>query len=98
MIDRYIANLPAHDNHPGATFGWSEDSQPSFTRGVEVAQAWLDDPNSGWLWTNLLLERQRLPPGPQRHAFELGFLSRIHQRLCSPLGGSHLARRTALRL
>ncbi|TRO35684.1 hypothetical protein EQ831_17020 [Pseudomonas sp. ALS1279] len=40
----------------------------------------------------------RYPPGAQRHAFELGFLSRIHQRLCSPLGGGHQALRTELRL
>lgn len=98
MSDQHLAYLPAHDNHPGAAFSWSEDSQPNFTRGVEMTQAWLDDPNSGWLWTNLLLERQRLSLGPQRHAFELVFLSRIHQRLCPPLGGSHLARRTALKL
>ncbi|WP_454255667.1 LasR-specific antiactivator QslA [Pseudomonas sp. Marseille-Q8238] len=45
-----------------------------------------------------LLERQLFPPGAQRHAFELAFLSRIHQRLCSPIGGGHLARRTELQL
>ncbi|HEY1029864.1 MAG TPA: hypothetical protein VGE28_19805 [Pseudomonas sp.] len=32
------------------------------------------------------------------HAFELGVLSRIHQRLCSPFGGGHLARSTELKL
>ncbi|KJU77249.1 hypothetical protein N619_32320 [Ectopseudomonas oleovorans] len=55
-------------------------------------------PSERWLWANLLLERQLFPPGAQRHAFELGFLSRIHQRLCSPLGGEHQARRTELQL
>lgn len=98
MAERHVTHLPAHDGHPGAAFGWSEDSQSSFSRGVEMAQAWLDDANSGWLWANLLLERQLFLPGAQRHAFELGFLSRIHQRLCSPPGGGHQALRTELQL
>nr|WP_059391777.1 LasR-specific antiactivator QslA [Pseudomonas toyotomiensis] len=98
MAERHITHLPAHDGHPGAKFGWNEQSQASFIHGVQQAQAWLDDANSGWLWANLLLERQLFPPGAQRHAFELGFLSRIHQRLCSPLGGEHQARRTELQL
>jgi len=100
MIERlqHFAYLPAHDGHQAATFGLSATCQASFTHGVHQAQAWLDDGNSGWLWTGLLLERQQFPAGAQRHAFELGFLSRIHQRLCSPLGGGHLARRTELRL
>ena len=95
MIERqqHFAYLPAHDGHQAATFGLSANCQASFTHGVHQAQAWLDDSNSGWLWTGLLLERQQFPAGAQRHAFELGFLSRIHQRLCSPLGGGHLARR-----
>ncbi len=95
---RYLTRLSAHDGHPGAEFGWNEQNQESFLHGVQQAQAWLDDANSGWLWANLLLERQLFPPGAQRHAFELGFLSRIHQRLCSPLGGGHQARRTELQL
>lgn len=98
MAERHITHLPTHDGHPGAAFGWNEQSQASFIHGVQQAQAWLDDANSGWLWANLLVERQLFPPGAQRHAFELGFLSRIHQRLCSPLGGGHQARRTELRL
>ncbi|TBU76455.1 hypothetical protein DNK06_16335 [Pseudomonas daroniae] len=100
MIERqrHFTHLPAHDGQPAAAFGWGENCQASFTDGAQQAQAWLDDANSGWLWANLLLERQLFPPGAQRHAFELGFLSRIHQRLCSPLGGGHLARRTKLQL
>lgn len=38
------------------------------------------------------------PAGAQCHAFELGFLSCIHQRLCSPLGSGHSAKRTEFRL
>lgn len=100
MIERqrYFTHLPEHDGQPAAVFGLSENCQASFTHGMQQAQAWLDDANSTWLWANLLLERQLFPPGAQRHAFELGFLSRIHQRLCSPLGGGHLARRTELQL
>ncbi|MGE8359395.1 LasR-specific antiactivator QslA [Pseudomonas sp.] len=98
MNERLMTHLPAHDGHPAAAFGLGEDCQESFARGVQQAQAWLDATDSGWLWANLLLERQLFPPGAQRHAFELGFLSRVHQRLCSPLGGEHVAQRTALRL
>ncbi|MGE8505056.1 MAG: LasR-specific antiactivator QslA [Pseudomonas sp.] len=97
-LQRHLTHLPAHDGQPAADFGWSADCQASFGHGVQTAQAWLDDANSGWLWANLLLERQLYPPGAQRHAFELGFLSRIHQRLCSPLGGDHRAKRTEFRL
>jgi LasR-specific antiactivator QslA chain E len=97
-LQRYLTHLPGHDGQPSAEFGWNADCQASFGHGVQTAQAWLDDANSGWLWANLLLERQLYPPGAQRHAFELGFLSRIHQRLCSPLGGEHQALRTDLRL
>nr|WP_064494399.1 LasR-specific antiactivator QslA [Pseudomonas chengduensis] len=97
-LQRHFTYLPSHDGQPPAEFGWNADCQTSFDHGVQTAQAWLDDANSGWLWANLLLERQLYPPGAQRHAFETGFLSRIHQRLCSPLGGGHQALRTELRL
>lgn len=60
------------------------------------ASTWLETANSGELWANLLLERPLFPPGAQRHAFELGFLSRIHQRLCSPLGGEGQAHGVAV--
>ncbi len=98
MAEPYVIRLSARDEHPGAEFGWSEENQASFDQGVQQAQAWLDDANSGWLWANLLLERQLHTAGPQRHAFELGFLSRIHQRLCSPFGGGHQARSAELKL
>ncbi|WP_369959469.1 LasR-specific antiactivator QslA [Pseudomonas benzenivorans] len=41
---------------------------------------------------------RRAAPGAQRRAFEIGFLSRVHQRLCSPFGGNHQARKTCLQL
>ncbi|WP_376752303.1 LasR-specific antiactivator QslA [Stutzerimonas nitrititolerans] len=73
-----------------------QQSQASFTHGVQQAQARLDDANSGWLWANL--NASCSPPDAQRHTFELRFLSCVNQRLCSPLGGGHQARRTALQL
>jgi hypothetical protein len=36
---------------------------------------------------SMRIKRDALPAGVQRRAFEIGFLSRMHQRLCSPLGG-----------
>jgi len=65
---------------------------------VACAQAWLGDDNTGWLWANLIIERDALPAGMQRRAYEIGFLSRVHQRLCSPYGGSHQARQACLQL
>ena len=52
----------------------------------------------GRSYANLIIERDALPPGAQRRAFEIGFLSRVHQRLCSPYGGNHQARKTCLKL
>lgn len=97
-VQRYLIHLPGNDGQPPAEFSWNVDCQVSFDHGVKTAQAWLDNANSGWLWANLLMERQLYLPGAQRHAFELGFLCRIHQRLCSPIGGGHQALRTELRL
>ncbi|TBU71642.1 MULTISPECIES: LasR-specific antiactivator QslA [Phytopseudomonas] len=100
MIERqcYFTHLPAHDGQPAAACGWGENRQASLTHGAQQTQTRLVDADSGWLWANLLIERQPFPPGAQRHAFELGLLSRIHQRRCSPLGGGHLARPTESRL
>lgn len=93
---QHFAYLPAHDGHGAATFGLSENCQAASPMAP-------NRPRPGWTTAaaagdGLLLERQELPADAQRHAFELGFLSRIHQRLCSPLGGGHLARRTELQL
>lgn len=92
MITRSLIQLPPHDGHPGLNLHWPEGCQPAFERGMERAQDWLDNKHSGWLWTTFLVERDWWPAGCSRQAFEIGFLSRIHQRLCSPLGGSHEAR------
>ncbi|WP_263139075.1 LasR-specific antiactivator QslA [Pseudomonas sp. RIT-PI-AD] len=85
--------LPGHDDQPGAEIDLPVKCQSSFTQGVACANAWLDDRNAGWLWAGLIAERDCLPRAIQRRAFEIGFLSRVHQRLCSPRGGGHLTRR-----
>ena len=90
--------LPTHDGHRGAIIKWPVNCHQAFDQGVASAQTWLGNDNSGWLWANLILERDALPPGAQRRAFEIGFLSRVHQRLCSPHGGNHQASRTCLKL
>ncbi|CAD5105961.1 LasR-specific antiactivator QslA [Zestomonas carbonaria] len=91
-------HLSAHDGHPAAEFGLAQGCRTAFDKGVAQAQCWLDNPNSSWLWVDFVIERELFLQHLQRHAFELGFLSRIHQRLCSPLGGGHQARNSALRL
>lgn len=90
--------LATHDGHRGAIIKWPINCHHAFDQGVASAQAWLSSDNSGWLWANLIIERDVLPSAAQRRAFEIGFLSRVHQRLCSPLGGNHQARQTCLQL
>lgn len=90
--------LPTHDGHRGAIIKWPVDCRQAFDKGVSSAQAWLSNDDTGWLWANLIVERDALSAGVQRRAFEIGFLSRVHQRLCSPFGGNHQARRTCLKL
>ncbi|MGE8499457.1 MAG: LasR-specific antiactivator QslA [Pseudomonas sp.] len=94
----FDSHLVSHDGHAGASIAWSQDCQQAFSDGVACANTWLDSDGSGWLWANLIVERDALPGGIERRAFEVGFLSRVHQRLCSPLGGNHQARQTLLRL
>lgn len=89
--DSLIQLLP-NDGQPGLILRWPDGCQPAFQRGIDRAQDWLDNPYSGWLWTSFLVERDWWPSGCPRQAFEIGFLGRVHQRLCSPLGGDHEAR------
>ena len=98
MTKPFTSYLPSHDGQRGAVIEWTHNCQHSFDQGVSCAQAWLSNDDSGWLWANLIVERDALPTGVQRRAFEIGFLSRVHQRLCSPFGGGHQARQTCLQL
>jgi len=98
MNKSFTSYLSSHDGQHGAVIKWPQDCHQAFDKGVASAQAWLSNDNAGWLWANLILERDALPPGAQRRAFEVGFLSRVHQRLCSPFGGNHQARKTCLNL
>lgn len=78
--------LPPHDGHPGVEIIWAADCREAFNQGVKLAQTWLDNARSGWLWAVMIAERDLLPCAIERRAFEVGFLSRIHQRMCSHLG------------
>lgn len=98
MNKPFTSYLPSHDGQRGAVIKWPQDCQPAFDKGVTCAQAWLSNDDTGWLWANLIIERNALPAAVQRRAFEIGFLSRVHQRLCSPFGGNHQARETCLNL
>jgi len=98
MNKPFTSYLPSHDGQRSAVIKWSQDCQQAFDKGVACAQTWLSNNDTGWLWANLILERDALPAGAQRRAFEVGFLSRVHQRLCSPFGGNHQARKTCLNL
>ncbi|UTW08876.1 hypothetical protein KDW96_06050 [Pseudomonas benzenivorans] len=50
---------------------------------MKLAQTWLDHARSRWHWAVMIAERDLLPYAMERRAFEVGFLSRIHQRVCS---------------
>lgn len=75
--------LPEHDGHPGMEIIWAADCRQAFNQGVKLAQSWLDNGKTGWLWATMIAERDLLPCAIERRAFEVGFLSRIHQRIRS---------------
>lgn len=75
--------LPAHDGHPGMEIIWAADCRQAFNQGVKLAQSWLDNARSGWLWAAMIAERDLITSAIEKRAFEVGFLSRIHQRICS---------------
>ena len=75
--------LPPHDGHPGMEINWAADCRQAFNQGVKLAQYWLDNARGGWLWATMIAERDLLPRATERRAFEVGFLSRTHQRIRS---------------
>ena len=83
MSKSVITYLPYNDGHPGMEIAWAADCREAFNQGVKLAQTWLDNVRSGWLWAVMIAERDLLPCAIERRAFEVGFLSRIHQRMCS---------------
>ena len=58
----FISHLPSHDGQRGAVIRWTHNCQQSFDQGVTCAQAWLSNDDTGWLWANLIVERDALPP------------------------------------
>lgn len=90
--------IPEHDGHPGMEIIWAADCRQAFNQGVKLAQFWLDNAGSGWLWATMIAERDLLPCAIERRAFEVGFLSRIHQRICSHQCGSEQTRSLPLTL
>jgi hypothetical protein len=86
MSKSVITYLPYNDGHPGMEIAWAADCREAFNQGVRLAQTWLDNARSGWLWAVMIAERDLLPCAIERRAFEVGFLSRIHQRMCSHQG------------
>ncbi|MGV8637533.1 LasR-specific antiactivator QslA [Pseudomonas aeruginosa] len=85
MSKGVMTYLPPHDGHPGMEITWAADCREAFDQGVKLAQTWLDNARRGWLWAVMIAERDLLPCAIERRAFEVGFLSRIHQRMCSHL-------------
>jgi len=108
MSKSVMTYLPPQDGHPGMEIVWAADCREAFDQGVKLAQTWLDNARSGWLWAVMIAERDLLPCAIERRAFEVGFLSRIHQRMCSHQGrgeqaktyttGEHFGHRKTLKL
>lgn len=90
--------LSPHDGHPGMEIIWAADCRQAFNQGVKLAQTWLDNARSGWLWAIMIAERDLLPCALERRAFEVGFLSRIHQRICSHQGNEQQIKSLSLTL
>ena len=83
MSKSVMTCLPSQDGHPGVEIIWAADCREAFNQGARLAQSWLDNARSGWLWAVMIAERDLLPRAIERRAFEVGFLSRVHQFICS---------------
>ncbi|OLU13206.1 hypothetical protein BVH01_22940 [Pseudomonas sp. PA1(2017)] len=92
-VDTY---LPSFDGQSGVEITWSTDCKKAFDSGIKLAQFWLDSACNGWLWAVMIAERDLLPRAIDRRAFEVGFLGRVHQRLCSHEAGRQSAEGVAL--
>lgn len=58
--------LASHDGHRGAIIKRPVNCHQSFDKGVASVQAWLSNDNTGWLWANLIAERDALPQARRR--------------------------------
>jgi hypothetical protein len=83
MSKSVMTYLPPHDGHQGVEIIWAADCRVAFDQGTKLAQSWLDNALSGWLWAVMIAERDLLPRAIDRRAFEVGFLGRLHQHVCS---------------
>lgn len=81
MHKRYFTNIPPADGHPGLELVWAENCQPAIDHGIACAERWLASGHGGYLWTALILGRERQHTAIQHTAFEVGFLTRLQQRV-----------------
>lgn len=75
-----LCSIPPADGQPGLELVWLEDCQPALDQGVACAERWLVRRN-GPLWTAFILGREEQPGGHRQTAFDVGFLTRLQQRL-----------------
>ena len=59
MSKSVITYLPYNDGHPGMEIAWAADCREAFNQGVKLAQTWLDNVRSGWLWAVMIGEHSR---------------------------------------
>jgi hypothetical protein len=81
MSKNYCATIPPADDHPGLELTWQENCQPSIDYAVASADRWLASDRSTFLWMTLILGREKQDGSIQQMAFEVGFLTRLQQRL-----------------
>ncbi|MET1079961.1 MAG: LasR-specific antiactivator QslA [Pseudomonas sp.] len=77
----YRITIPAADDHPGLELMWQENCQPSIDYAVACADRWLASDRSTYLWMTLILGREKQLSHTEQMAFEVGFLTRLQQRL-----------------
>ncbi|WP_116424411.1 LasR-specific antiactivator QslA [Pseudomonas citronellolis] len=73
--------IPAADGQPGLTLTWPMPTQPATDQGILLAESWLAGEADGYLWTRLVHGRIEHMDNWRRMAFEIGFLTRLQQRL-----------------
>ena len=65
----------------GLTLTWPIPTQPATDQGILLAESWLAGEADGYLWTRLVHGRIEHMDNWRRMAFEIGFLTRLQQRL-----------------
>lgn len=81
MRKGYRATIPDQNHQPALELTWQADCQPSIDSAIACADRWLASDRSTYLWMTLMLGREQQSGRDRQTAFEVGFLTRLQQRL-----------------